>query len=176
MGIIRPVEQVKLFTAILFGNEGVLNTAREKLTSALGPVDMSSPVWSWSHSNYYEKEMGADLKRIFLFFERHVTPDRLSDIKNITNEIENSFRMDQEQCKELKLPDRPVNIDPGYMTLAKVVLASTKDYAHRIYIGKGVYAEVTLFFQDKTFQPLPHTYPDYRSGEYVGLFNAARGK
>src|SRR3989304_2017859 len=174
MGIIRPVEQVKLFTAILFGNEGVLNTAREKLSSALGPVDMSSPVWTWSHSNYYEKEMGADLKRIFLFFERPVTPDLLADIKNMTNEIEGSFRRDQEQCKELKLPERPINIDPGYMTLAKVVLASTKNYPHRIYIGKGIYAEVTLFYQDKTFQPLPHTYPDYRSGEYVALFNTAR--
>ena len=61
------------------------------------------------------------------------------------------------------------------MTLAKVVLASTKDYSHRIYIGKGIYAEVTLFYQDKTFQPLLHTYPDYRSGEYVDLFNKARG-
>src|SRR3989304_5776987 len=170
MGIIRPVEQVKLFTAILFGNEGVLNTARENLSSALGLIDMSSPVWSWSHSNYYKKEMGADLKRIFLFFERPITPDRLADIKNITNEIEDSFRRNTEN-----LPERPINIDPGYMTLAKVVLASTKDYSHRIYIGKGIYAEVTLFYQDKTFQPLLHTYPDYRSGEYVDLFNKARG-
>jgi len=175
MGIIRPVEQVKLFTAILFGNEGVLNTAREKLSSALGPVDMSSPVWTWSHSNYYEKEMGADLKRIFLFFERPVTPDLLADIKNMTNEIEGSFRRDQEQCKELKLPERPINIDPGYMTLAKVVLASTKNYAHRIYIGRGIYAEVALYYQDKTFQPLPHTYPDYTGHEYIALFNTARG-
>ena len=114
--------------------------------------------------------MGADLKRIFLFFERPVTPDRLADIKNITNEIEDSFCRNTEN-----LPERPINIDPGYMTLAKVVLASTKDYAHRIYIGKGIYAEVTLFYQDKTFQPLLHTYPDYRSGEYVDLFNKARG-
>src|SRR4030066_236184 len=102
MGIIRPVEQVKLFTAILFGNEGVLNTAREKLSSALGPIDMSSPVWTWSHSTYYAKEMGADLKRIFLFFERPVTPDLLADIKNLTNEIEGSFRRNS-----ANLPERP---------------------------------------------------------------------
>ena len=171
MGIIRPVEQVKLFTAILFGNEGVLNTAREKLSSALGPIDMSSPVWSWSHSNYYEKEMGADLKRIFLFFESPFTPDTLADIKNMTNKIEEDCGRSHEN-----LPDRVINIDPGYLTRAKVVLASTKDYSHRIYIGKGIYAEVTLFYQDKTFQSLSHTYPDYRSGEYIALFNMARGR
>ncbi len=170
MGIIRPVEQVKLFTALLFGSEDVFNSAREKLSSAFGPPDMASPVWPWDHSTYYEKEMGTDLKRIFIFFKRPVTPDQLADVKNITNEIEESFSVNYG-----KLARRPINIDPGYMTLAKVVLASTKDYAHRIYVGKGIYAEVTLFYQDKTFQPLPHTYPDYRSGEYVALFNAARG-
>ena len=170
MGIIRPVEQVKLFTAILFGSEDVFNTAREKLSSALGPVDMTSPVWKWSHSTYYEKEMGTDLKRILLFFERPITPDTLADIKIFTNEIE-------EGCGRGagNLPERAINIDPGYITLAKVVLASTKDYAHRIYIGKGIYAEATLLYQDKTFNPLPYTYPDYRSGEYVALFNRARG-
>lgn len=171
MGIIRPVEQVILFTAILFGNEGVFNTARERLSSALGPVDMASPVWTWSHSTYYEKEMGADLKRIFLFFERPIIPDRLSDIKLMTNEIEESLRLNT-----ANLPGRPINIDPGYVTLAKVALASTKDYSHRIYIGKGIYAEVTLCYQDKTYQPLPHTYPDYRSPEYISMFNTARGR
>lgn len=169
MGIIRPVEQVKLFTAILFGNEAVYTTARESLASAFGPVDMESPVRTWSYSNYYEKEMGADLKRIFLFFEQLIMPDLLADIKIITNEIEVKC------CRSAgRLPERPINIDPGYVTLAKVVLASTKDYSHRIYIGKGIYAETTLIYQHKTFQALPHTYPDYRSGEYIALFNTAR--
>ncbi len=169
MGIIRPVEQVKLFTAILFSSGDVLNIAGEKLSSAFGPVDVTGPVWPWSRSTYYEKQMGSDLKRIFLFFKRPVNPDRLADIKNITNEIEDSFHMSTGN-----LPERPINIDPGYVTLAKVVLASTKDYSHRIYIGKGIYAEVTLFYQDKTFQPLPHTYPDYRSEECTTLFNTVR--
>lgn len=171
MGIIRPVEQVKLFTAILFSNAGVFNAARERLSSAFGPVKMAGPVWTWSHSNYYEKEMGADLKRTFLFFERLIMPDRLADIKTITNEIE-------EDCRSSsgRLPERPINIDPGYITLAKVVLASTKDYSHRISIGRGIYAEVTLCYQDKTYHPLPHTYPDYRSAEYIALFNMARGR
>ncbi len=170
MGILRPVEQVKLFTAILFSDEDVLNSARHGLSSAFGPVLISSPVWAWSHSNYYEKEMGNKLKRTFLFFENLILPDRLADIKAITNEIEKDFRRNTG-----KFPVRPINIDPGYMTLAKVVLASTKDYSHRIYIGKGIYAEVALFYQDKTFQPLSHTYPDYRSAEYITLFNMARG-
>ncbi|HZX49305.1 MAG TPA: DUF4416 family protein [Nitrospirota bacterium] len=170
MGIIRPVKQVKLFTAILFGSEDVFNTAREHLSSVLGPIDIASPVWTWSQSTFYEKEMGGDLKRIFLFFERPITPDQLADIKIFTNKIEEGFGR-----SSADLPERAINIDPGYITLAKVVLASTKDYAHRIYIGKGIYAEVTLFYQNKTFNPLPHTYPDYKSSEYVALFHMARG-
>src|SRR3972149_7823288 len=108
MGIIRSVEQVKLFTAILFGKEDVFNTAREKLSSALGPVDLVSPVWTWSHSTYYEKEMGTDLKRIFLFFERPIAPDTLADIKNFTIKIEEGCGRSADN-----LPGRAINIDPG---------------------------------------------------------------
>ncbi len=171
MGIIRPVEPVKLFTAILFSSKDVFNTVREQLCSAFGPVDMASPVWTWSHSTYYEKEMGTDLKRTFLFFESPVTPDKLADIKNISNNIEEVCSRSHGQSTV-----RAINIDPGYITLAKVVLASTKDYAHRIYIGNGIYAEVTLIYQGKTFHPMPYTYPDYRSEEYIAMFKAARGK
>ncbi|MCC6544900.1 MAG: DUF4416 family protein, partial [Nitrospirae bacterium] len=139
------------------------------LSSALGPIDMESPVWTWSNSTYYEKEMGTDLKRTFLFYERPITPDQLADIKHITNEMEKGSGMDT-----ANLPERPINIDPGYLTLAKVVLASAKDYAHRIYIGKGIYAEVTLIYRDKTFNSMSHTYPDYGSDDYIAMFNMAR--
>ncbi|MBI5756814.1 MAG: DUF4416 family protein [Nitrospirae bacterium] len=230
MSSIKPVGEVKLFAGILFRDKEYIDIIRDKLSSAFGPIDLTSPVWPWVHSSYYEKEMGTDLKRVFFFFERPIQPDQLPDIKIMTNEFEASFmatakdgansrgtKGDENQIKdsrgqgfkgssELDLaasisafylhltprpleslnPDfqrafsgenllRPVNIDPGYITLAKVVLASTKDYSHRVYIGKGIYAEVTLSYENKTFRPFSYTYPDYRSDEYIALFNMARG-
>lgn len=168
MGSIKPVEKVKLFAGILFSDKGYIDIIRDKLSSTLGPIDLTSPTWPWKHSSYYEKEMGTDLERVFFFFERPIHPDQLPDIKIMTNELEMGLFSDENLL-------RPVNIDPGYITLAKVVLASTKDYSHRIYIGKGIYAEVTLFYENKTFRPFPYTYPDYRSDEYITLFNMARG-
>ena len=187
MGSIKPVEKVKLFAGILFRDKEYIDIIRDKISSTFGPIDLTSPVWPWVHSSYYEKEMGTDLKRVFFFFERPIQPDQLPDIKIMTNELETSFlatAKDGANSRDTKGVSRafsdenllrPVNIDPGYITLAKVVLASTKDYSHRIYIGKGIYAEVALFYKDKTFHPFPYTYPDYRSDEYIALFNMARG-
>lgn len=172
MGLIRPPDKVKLFTALLGKNKDVFYQVREKLSSCFGPIEFTSPIYNWSHSKYYEQEMGADLQRIFFFFEQPIEQDNLSDVKNATNEIENFYRSNS----GTKSPGRSVNIDPGYLTLAKVVLASTKDYSHRIYIGKGIYAEITLYYINKTFQPLPTTYPDYKSKEYVAMFNEVRDK
>jgi hypothetical protein len=170
MGLLRPVEEVKLFVALLSNNERLFDITRESLSQSFGPVDIVSPTYQWNHSTYYEMEMGTDLKRTFLFFERPIQPQTLADIKIITNELEEYYSNNTGASD----PIRSVNIDPGYLTLAKVVLASTKDYAHRIYIGKGIYAEVTLYYMDKTYQPLPYTYPDYRSKEYITMFNMAR--
>lgn len=170
MGFIKPVEEVKLFIALLSRDERLFEILKEKLSLSFGPVDYISPVYPWTHTKYYEKEMGSDLKRMFLFFEKPVLPECLSDIKNRTNEIERQFVDYTSQ----EMPVRPVNIDPGYLTLSKVVLASTKDYSHRIYIGKGIYAEVTLYHKDGSFQPFPYTYPDYRSMECIDMFNRVR--
>ncbi len=170
MGFIRPVEEARLFTALLSKDERLFQIAREKLSSSLSTVDFVSPVYPWAHTRYYEKEMGTDLKRVFLFFEQPVQPDILPYVKKMTNELEVYFRANSGET----MPARPMNIDPGYLTLAKVVLAATKDYYHRIYIGEGIYAEVTLYYRDKTYQPFLHTYPDYRSQEYISIFNEAR--
>ena len=170
MGLIKPVEEARLFTALLSREEGLIHTAREKLSVSFGPVDFVSEISPWAHTRYYKKEMGTGLKRQFLFFERHILPDTLSNIKNMTNDLEADFRTNADAA----MSGRPVNIDPGYLTLAKVVLASTKDYYHRIYIGNGIYAEVTLSYRDKSYQSLPHTYPDYGSREYIDMFNRVR--
>jgi len=172
MDYIGQIEEAKLFTAILSGDEGLFDIVKEKLTSSLGPIEMTTPVRPWTYTSYYEKEMGCALKRIFLFFSRSVPLEILPDIKNETNEIEMYFKTHRTP----DMPARPVNIDPGYLTRSKVVLASTKDYSHRIYIGKGIYAEVTLYYKNRSYRPLPYTYPDYRSGEYIEMFNMARGR
>lgn len=172
MGYIRPPYKAKLFTALLSKDKELFSIIRENLSFHFGPVDFAAPVSPWTHSKYYEKEMGTELLRVFFFFERPLGQDSLSDAKHVTNEIEKCF-MNNTYTER---PKRLVNIDPGYLTLAKVVLASTKDYAHRIYIGKGIYAEGTLYYKDKTFQPNPHTYPDYRSIEYITMFNEVRSR
>ena len=113
--------------------------------------------------------MGRGLKRRFYSFSESIKPDRLVDIKLLTNEIEDRF------SRSADFPSRRINLDPGYISPAKLVLASTKNYSHRIYLAKGIYAEVTLYFEKGTFHSFPWTYPDYKSKEYLEIFNKIRG-
>ncbi|HOK40243.1 MAG TPA: DUF4416 family protein, partial [bacterium] len=69
---------------------------------------------------------------------------------------------------------RQVNIDPGYINLAKLVLVSTKDYSHRIYLSNGIYAEATLFFRHNQFETFPYTYPDYATDEVRNILKEIR--
>ncbi|MBU2221656.1 MAG: DUF4416 family protein, partial [Candidatus Omnitrophica bacterium] len=105
------------------------------------------------------------LKRKFISFKKLIPPDQLSAIKITTNKIE-----DRLSSKNL----RRINIDPGYLDLAKLVLATTKDYNHRIYLSKGIFAEITLTYQGKSFRPWNWTYRDYQSQEYIAIFNQIR--
>lgn len=124
----------------------------------------SAPV-NWNYSNYYREELGENIIRRFIFFRNFIEQSAIADIKIITNGIE----------KQLSYNDkRNVNIDPGYLTLAKIVLASTKDYSHRIYLKNGVYAEVTLIFKKKCFIPHINTYKDYQDQRYLDILLNAR--
>jgi Domain of unknown function (DUF4416) len=169
MGIVSPAAPVKLFIGMITGQPALYDQVRRPLTERFGPVDLESPVFPWTHTAYYEKEMGPDLKRQFLFFEQPVSPDTLPEIKGFTNTLEQRWVRSSPERNF-----RQINLDPGYVALSKLVLATTKDYSHRIYLRDGIYAEVTLMFQGKSFVPLPHTYPDFRSEEYIALFNRAR--
>lgn len=170
MGVVKASGKVKVFASVLCGDETLFQSVEQKLSSSLGLIEFTSPIYPWTHTRYYENEMGPDLKKIFLFFKNSVEPDTLPDIKVFTNNVERYF---MEQVRKEGI-SRPINIDPGYITLSKVVLASTKDYFHRLYLGKGIYGEVTLYYRNKTYRPFPYTYPDYRSDEYIRLFNMAR--
>jgi Domain of unknown function (DUF4416) len=169
MGILMPAEPVKLFIGMISGRPDFLESVRSPLIERFGPIDLESPVYPWNHSTYYRDELGPDLIRQFVFFDRAVEPASLPEIKRFTMTLERSWGR-AGAGKKL----REINLDPGYLAPSKLVLATTKDYSHRIYLRDGIYAEVTLEYRGQSFVPLAHTYPDFRSEEYVTLFNQAR--
>lgn len=134
-----------------------------------GHISSRSELFDFTHTDYYTEEMGPNLKKIFYVFERPIPLQKLVDVKIYTNRLEAKFSK-----REKGIMRRQVNLDPGYLSLNKVVLASTKDYSHRLYLGKGIYGEVTLFFKNKTFTPFPWTYPDYQTPGYIKFFNSVR--
>ncbi len=165
MGKIKIHSPVKLITGFIFKDEPVLEQAVSFLERRFGKMDFESPALKFIHTDYYQAEFGKDLSRKFVSFKKLISPDELARIKIFTNKIEEKLSQGSR---------RRINIDPGYLDLAKLVLATTKDYAHRIYLNKGIYAEVTLVYQDKMFKPQSWTYPDYRTTEYLEIFNRIR--
>lgn len=166
MGQTRSPKPVKLFAGLLSGDPDLLLRARQLLTRSFGPVDLEAGPWPFTQTDYYEPEMGCDLQRRFVSFVTLIPPGQLADIKHETNLIEEQIA---DQCL-LADVSRPVNIDPGYVDLSKLVLGTTKDGSHRIYIGHGMYAEVTLQYADGGWKTLPWTYPDYREEAYHAFF------
>lgn len=166
----RPARPVKLFVGLLSGDRDLLRRARQLLTRRFGPVDLESDIWPFDSTDYYRDQMGPNLQRSFISFAGLVPPDQLADVKLETNALEAEIA---DQCLRPEAP-RPVNIDPGYLDLTKLVLATTKDRGHRIYLRNGIYAEVTLQYAQGAWQALPWTYPDYRRPEYHAYFARLR--
>jgi len=168
MGAIRQFTPVKLFVGVLVANSKFIPQVEERLTAAYGAIDHRSPVIPFDFTNYYEAEMGDIIDRIFFSFERLIEADQLTEIKRQTNQLEADL------AETLKTPatnvKRPVNLDPGYIEQAKVILASTKNFYHRIYLGQGIFGEVTMHFRNNTYQFFPWTYPDYQSKDYQEFF------
>ncbi len=165
MGTARKPEPVKLIAGFIYGEQGVCDAACAALIKAFGPVDAESPVIPFEHTDYYAAEFGARLSKKLVSFSRLISPGEIAGIKLRTNSVEKKLARDGR---------RRVNIDPGYLGLPKLVLATTKDFAHRIYIAKGIYAEVTLVFRDNAFAPFPWTYPDYKTKEYTDFLHEVR--
>lgn len=156
---------VKLIIGFIFKEESIYDNAKGILQRYFGEIDFESPLFDFTHTDYYQKEFGTPLKRKFVSFKKLIPAQNLPKIKITTNKIEQRL-----SCGASRL----INIDPGYLDLSKLVLASTKDYRHRIYLDRGIYSEVTLFYQNKTFNPWEWTYPDYKTSEYIALFNQIR--
>jgi hypothetical protein len=165
MGVIKPPESALLFVSTLYHSEDIFSQAKEILENTLGDISYVSPPLTWDYSSYYKDEIGWPLLRQIIFFTNLIDPSLLVDIKIKTNEIESAFTLDGK---------RHINLDPGYLTLSKVVLASTKNYAHRLYLGKGIYGEITLIFKDGSYIPYIFTYRDYQDKSHSDIFMQAR--
>jgi len=148
----RPPQPAKLVVGFLLKDKKRLPVLAAELEERFGPVTLVSPWMPFSYTAYYETEMGAPLFRRVLAFRDLMAQDGLARIKRATNAIEQAHMVEGQRC---------VNIDPGYLLLARFVLATGKNFSHRIYIGEGIYAELTLIFERGAFRPLPWTYPDY---------------
>ncbi len=163
----KPVlhKKVKVIIGFIFKDNDVLDRAKGAITKKMGPTDIEGDVLSFDNTDYYRKEFGDNLKKNFISIKRLISPEDIYKLKIETNGIEKALS---------KAGKRLVNIDPGYITESKVVLLTTKDYGHRIYLKRGIYAEVTLKFQGGSFKPLETTYPDYRREDYIDFFNNVR--
>jgi len=158
--------QVKLFVGMLSRDLSLFERLSAMLQELYGPADLESPAWPWEHTKYYSEEMGTGLKRKFIFFRELINPGTISGTKLKTIELEKQFMHEK--------GGRKINLDPGYLDSAKIVLVSTKDFSHRIYLGGGIYGEVTLIYSGKNYKILPYTYPDFRTEEYLDIFRNAR--
>jgi hypothetical protein len=169
MGQITEPLPVKLFVGVLTSIPKALPAVEEKLSAAYGAIDSRSRSFPFDWTRYYEHEMGQPIYRHFLSFENLIQPETIADIKVATNELESSFASERTGVA------RPVNLDPGYIEESKLVLASTKNFSHRIYIARGIYAEVTLHYDKKgAWQALPWTFPDYAAVQYHSYFLSLR--
>ena len=153
-----------------------IRRARDILQNRYGPIVLESPVFDFVETHYYDDAMGPGLKKQFFAFEHLLGAEDLAAIKLATNAIEQDFARDGEWAAAKTGVTRPVNLDPGYLNAGKWVLATTKDQAHRLYLGQGIFAEVTLRFESGEFVPWPWTYPDYRREDYRAFFKASRGE
>lgn len=166
MGAIRKVAKVKLIIGMIAATSDLFEKASQHLEKSSGPIDFTSEIMPFDKTSYYEKEMGRDLKRQFISFRRLVRPDKLILVKRHTNKLE--LKLSQH------MKNRAVNLDPGYLDYGKLVLATTKDHQHRLYLGKGIFGEVTLRYTNGSFTPWEWTYPDYATPEYINIFNNIR--
>jgi hypothetical protein len=165
MGDAVKQRPVKLVASMIFKDKNFLHLAEEKVKKLYGPLEDLDKTASFDYTDYYYEEMGKPLLRKLICFKKLVDLENISKIKLTTNRIENRTSINGR---------RTVNIDPGYVTEAKLVLLTTKDYTHRVYAGGRIFAESTLFYQDGSFRSWPWTYPDYASGELKSYFENVR--
>jgi hypothetical protein len=164
----REPEHVHLVCGLLGGRTELFERVTDPLLARFGPLLCESATFPFKFSDYYRESMGEALWRKFVVFAHPVPPNALAEIKTWTNALEREIAASEDGVP------RPVNIDPGLLYVSRLVLATMKDNAHRIYLARGVYAEITLIRRRGRWRPLPCTYPDFRSAEYLAFLERAR--
>ena len=168
MGEIKTPLPVKLFCGALTSLPQLVPEIRARLTAAFGEIDMASDLYPFDLTRYYDAEMGTPISRVFFAFADLVPAARLASIKKAANDLEAIFAGINQTVR------RPVNLDPGYLEESKIVLASTKNFYHRIFLADGIYGEVTLHYSAGAWHSFPWSFPDFRSGRYDDFFTQLR--
>ena len=168
MGTLSEPQPARLFMSLIVPGENILRQGLEEIRLLFGEVDGMSERFPFHLTDYYAKEMGSPLFRHFVVFRDLIPIPRLPEIKRTTNRLEEKLATAE--------GNRRINIDPGYLSLQHVVLATTKGYTHRPYLWDGIYADLTLIYRERSFHALEWTYPDYRQDEVIRLFNRLREK
>jgi hypothetical protein len=169
MGRIKKPLPGKLILSAIYSTPEAIASAMEQMEKKFGHIEFETEEFEFTHTDYYQEEMGDRLKRKFFAFEKMVARDRLAEIKTWTNKLEAKYG-----DKVGDFVFRTVNLDPGILTLSGLVLASTKDFSHRIYLHDGIFAEITLIYKNKEFVSLPWTYPDYMEPKVIDFLAKVR--
>ena len=165
MSVPQLPNPAKLVISLLMGDTAVADAVEAALEARFGAVDMLSPWFPFDYTRYYESEMGAGLVRRMVVFKKLVPNGDLVAIKCFTNDLEREYSEGGR---------RRVNIDPGYLLQERFVLATGKNFSHRIYLGKGIYADLTLVYKRGGYQAQPWTFPDYASPEMQAFLAQVR--
>jgi len=161
----KPPKKVKLTASLIGSDKGIIRQILPVLQDRFGDIDFISERMEFHHTEYYYGEMGGNLFRKIVSFDTLIDPEMLPEIKIQTNFLEDDYADNGR---------RKINIDPGYIAMEKMVIASCKNFAHRIYLAKGVYADLTLIYKGRSFQPLEWTFPDYAEEGMRNLLNSLR--
>lgn len=155
-----------LMMSLIYTSEADTRTVISHLEEEFGECGTRSCILPFDNTDYYTEEMGKDLQRMFIYFRRIIPQEGLVEVKLKTNEIEKEH-LNQHG-------GRRINIDPGILTMERLILATGKNYTHRIYLGRGIYADLTLIYNNGSFRPLRWTYPDYASPRIIEIINEFR--
>jgi hypothetical protein len=168
MAEVKPFLPAKLICGLIFSQEIYFEAAEKTLVDLFGPVDLKSPAFPFDFTDYYAKEMGPELKRRFLSFAQLQNPSSLSQIKHQTNRLEEELR------NKFQSEGRVVNIDPGIITPSALIMATAKNFAHRVPLQDGIYAHLEFLFRRHSIETLAWTYPDFRQKTYHAFFLEVR--